>query len=75
MNFFRYFVVLKKVGNAKEMGQHIIILILFIAAVGYLGYMIFKNFRASGCPSGCGSCGIDFAKIQKELQERAVNKH
>jgi len=55
------------------MGQHIIIVLLFLAAVAYLGYMIFKNFRmSSGCPSGCGSCGIDFSKIQKDLQKKAV---
>jgi hypothetical protein len=54
------------------MGQHVIIAILFIAAVAYLGYLVFKSFRASGCPSGCGSCGIDFNKIQKDLQKKAI---
>ena len=54
------------------MGQHVIIAILFFAALVYLGYLIFKNFRASGCPSGCGSCGVDFSKIGKDLQKKGL---
>jgi hypothetical protein len=55
------------------MSQQVIILILFLAAVAYLGYTIYKSFRvSSGCASGCGSCGIDFNKIQKDLEKKAV---
>jgi hypothetical protein len=54
------------------MGQQVIIAILFIAAVAYLGYLVFKNFRASGCRSGCGPCGIDFNKTQKNLQKKGA---
>lgn len=53
------------------MAQEIIILVLFIAAVAYLGYLVFKNFQArSGCASGCGSCGVDFRKLQKEIDKK-----
>lgn len=53
------------------MVQQLIIAILFLAALGYVGYLIYKSFLAkSGCTTGCGSCGIDFNKIEKELQEK-----
>lgn len=55
------------------MGQLAIIGILFLSALAYLGYTIYKNFRAdSGCPSGCGSCGIDINKIRKELEQKGL---
>ncbi|MDQ2656265.1 MAG: FeoB-associated Cys-rich membrane protein [Bacteroidota bacterium] len=57
------------------MVQNLIILLLFLAAIAYLGYVIYQNFRMrSGCPSGCGSCGIDFDKIRRELAKKAVSK-
>jgi hypothetical protein len=55
------------------MGQHLIIAILFLAALAYLVSMVYKSFRArSGCSSGCGSCGIDFSKIQKQTVKKGV---
>jgi hypothetical protein len=52
--------------------QNLIIVLLFIAALGYLGRLVYKNFQAkSNCSSGCGSCGIDFSKIQKDLERKA----
>jgi hypothetical protein len=55
------------------MVQQVIIGVLFFAALAYVGYMIFKSFKASsGCPTGCGSCGVDFSKIEKELQEKEI---
>ena len=55
------------------MGQHIIIAFLFLVAVAYLGYIIYKSFKArSGCSSGCGSCGVDFSKIRDELKKKGV---
>lgn len=55
------------------MAQLIIIAILFLAALSYLGYAMYKNFRADrGCSSGCTSCGIDISKIRKELDEKSV---
>ena len=57
------------------MVQQIIILLLFAAAVAYLGHLVYKNFRArSGCASGCGSCGIDFNKLQKAIDKKSVSK-
>lgn len=50
------------------MVQHLIIAVLFLAALAYLGYITYKSFSSTGCPSGCGSCGIDFSKIRKDLQ-------
>lgn len=54
------------------MGQHLIIAVLFLAAVTYLGYLAYKSFTSSGCSSGCGSCGIDFNKIKRDLGKNAV---
>lgn len=53
------------------MVQQVIIAILFMAALGYVGYIIYKSLRAdSGCSSGCGSCGIDFSKLEKEFPKK-----
>lgn len=53
--------------------QLVIIAILFLAALGYLGRMIYKNFRTdAGCSSGCTSCGIDISKIRKELEQKGL---
>jgi hypothetical protein len=55
------------------MGQDLIIAVLFAAAVIYLAHVVYKSFRArSGCSSGCGSCGIDFSKLQKELDKKTL---
>lgn len=54
------------------MGQHLIIAALFLAALAYLGYIAYKSFTSSGCASGCGSCGIDFSKIKRDVQKKAV---
>ena len=52
------------------MVQNVIILILFLAALAYVGHLIYKSFQAKSCGSGCGSCGIDFSKIEKGLQKK-----
>ncbi len=55
------------------MGQLLIIGILFLAALAYLGYAIYKSFRAdAGCSSGCTSCGIDISKIKKDLEQKGL---
>jgi hypothetical protein len=54
------------------MVQHLIIAALFLAAVVYLGYITYKSFSSTGCSSGCGSCGIDFDKIRKDLQKKGI---
>lgn|GEM_PF-1304427 len=56
-----------------EMAQDIIVMVLFAAALCYVGYLVYKNFQArSGCSSGCGSCGLNIDKIAKELQKKKV---
>ena len=55
------------------MVQHIIILILFIAAVAYMLRILYQTFssKAEGCAKSCGACGgIDFKKIEQEMAKR-----
>jgi hypothetical protein len=54
--------------------QSILIAVLFIAALVYLGYLIYKSFTASSCTSGCGSCGVDFSQIEKQLEKNEAKK-
>ncbi|MGC1244500.1 MAG: hypothetical protein WA874_23130 [Chryseosolibacter sp.] len=56
------------------MGQHLIIAFLFLAAAGYLGYIVYKSFTSSECSSGCGSCGIDFNKIRRDIQKKGLKQ-
>lgn len=50
--------------------QHVIIGVLFLTALVYVVYLIYQSFQVkSGCTSGCGKCGIDFNKIEKDLQK------
>lgn len=53
------------------MVQHIIILLVFLVAVGYMARMVYRSFAAkSGCAKGCGACStIDFKKIQQDLDK------
>ncbi|WP_082213449.1 FeoB-associated Cys-rich membrane protein [Dyadobacter psychrophilus] len=49
------------------MGQQIIILILFLAAVVFMGWRVWKAFdkrNAGGCAKGCG-CAADKAMTVK----------
>lgn len=53
--------------------QHIIILLLFIAAAAYIVRMLYATFssKADGCAKSCGACGgIDFKKIEQEMERR-----
>ncbi len=52
--------------------QEIFVILLFIAALVYLGRLVYHNFTSdSGCPKGCGSCStIDFKKIEQEIKKR-----
>ena len=55
------------------MVQAVLIGVLFLAAVIYLGYSVYKNFRAdAGCSSGCSACGIDLSKILKEIEQKTA---
>lgn len=73
LNFFYIFTVVRINSKSSSMGQHLIIILLFFAALVYLGFLIYRSFRSRrGCSSGCGSCGVDFNKIQKEIREKSV---
>jgi hypothetical protein len=51
--------------------QSILVAVIFIAALAYVGRLIFKSFESkSACSSGCGKCGaVDFQKISKQLSD------
>ena len=62
-----------EISQSYQMVQHIIIAVLFLAAVAYLGYLVYGSLQTrSGCSAGCASCGIDFDKIRKDLAKRAI---
>jgi hypothetical protein len=48
------------------MMQEIIIGLIFIAALIYVGNLVYKSFQAKhACSSGCGKCGaVEIAKIE-----------
>ncbi|MCF2488426.1 FeoB-associated Cys-rich membrane protein [Dyadobacter sp. CY347] len=51
------------------MGQQIIIFILFLVAVGFMGWRVWKAFdnrNGGGCAKGCG-CATDKAMAAKNL--------
>ena len=52
--------------------QEIVVALIFIAALVYLGRLVYRSFTAkSGCPTGCGSCSaVDFKKIEQQIRER-----
>jgi hypothetical protein len=53
------------------MFQLVIIVILFVAALAYLGRMIYRAFHARSCVTGCGKCGaVDFDKIEKQINAK-----
>jgi hypothetical protein len=54
--------------------QQLIVIVIFVAAVAYIGRLIYKSFQAkSACDSGCGKCGaVDFNKIEKQLKEKGI---
>jgi hypothetical protein len=58
------------------MFQQVVIILLFAAALLYLGRMIYRSFQSKSCATGCGKCGaVDFDKIEKQLNTKfAVEK-
>jgi hypothetical protein len=53
--------------------QQLVIVIVFISAVAYLLRLVYRSFQAkSACASGCGKCGVDFTKIEKELHQKGA---
>jgi hypothetical protein len=54
------------------MVQNLIILLLFVAALFYVGRLLVRSFtKKTGCASGCGKCGVDFSKIEQQLQKKS----
>jgi hypothetical protein len=50
--------------------QSIIIIVLFIAAVIYVGRLLYKSlFTKKGCGSNC-KCGVDFSDIEAGKQSK-----
>lgn len=58
-------------GNFGQMIQQILVILVFVAAVGYLVSLVVKQFRAkSGCATGCGKCGaLDIKAIEARINE------
>jgi bacterioferritin-associated ferredoxin len=56
------------------MAQTILVIALFIAAIAYLGRLIYKQLQAkSACATGCGKCSaIDFKKIEADMLKKVV---
>jgi hypothetical protein len=53
-----------------HMVQISLVILLFSAALFYIGRLIYRNFTAkNACASGCGKCSVDFSKIEKQLQK------
>jgi hypothetical protein len=54
--------------------QHIIIGLVFMAAVAYLGRLVYRSFKSgSECATGCGKCSaVDFNKLEKQLKEKGI---
>lgn len=55
------------------MMQQVIIAVLFVAALVYLGRIIYKSFQSKpGCSTGCG-CGVDFNKLKSTFKKKTSN--
>jgi len=51
--------------------QNIIIVLLFIGALGYVANILYKSFTTSkGCASNCGKCKVDFEKPNKAIKSK-----
>lgn len=46
--------------------QVILVGILFVAALFYIGRIIYRSIspKSGGCASGCNKCGADFSKVE-----------
>jgi hypothetical protein len=56
--------------------QEIILILIFAAALFYLGRLAYRSFSMhSGCAKGCGSCNaVDFKKIQDQIRQKESKK-
>jgi hypothetical protein len=51
--------------------QGLLVVLIFLGAVVYLGWVIYKQLHAkSACATGCGKCSVavDFKKIERDLK-------
>ncbi len=50
--------------------QFILVIIIFVAAVFYVGRMIYRSIspKNKGCASGCGKCAANFDNIPSTKQ-------
>ncbi|HEY8401235.1 MAG TPA: FeoB-associated Cys-rich membrane protein [Cytophagaceae bacterium] len=52
--------------------QEILVGLIFLAAIFYLGRMVYRQFasKEAGCSSGCGGCSkIDLQKIEEQIRK------
>ncbi|MDL5045959.1 hypothetical protein QQ054_07925 [Oscillatoria amoena NRMC-F 0135] len=53
------------------MMQHLIVLVLFLAAAVYMGRLVYRAFQAKSCATGCGKCSaIDVDKLANTIRGR-----
>ena len=67
-------IMYRKALTFESMMQTLIVFALFIAAVAYTGWLVYKNFAAKdNCSTGCGKCNaVDFVKIEEQLKKQKV---
>jgi hypothetical protein len=55
------------------MFQMITVIVLFVVALAYVVRLVVRNFtkKDPSCGSGCGKCGVDFNKIQQQLERQS----
>jgi hypothetical protein len=59
--------------NFASMMQHLIIALLFLSAITYLGWVVYRSFNNKSCPSGCAKCSaVDFKKLEADLKSRGL---
>ncbi len=52
--------------------QEIIVALVFLAALAYIGKIIYRSFKPKNgvCDKGCGSCSaIDFKKLEQQIKK------
>jgi hypothetical protein len=57
------------------MVQNILIFLIFTGALGYLIFLVRKQFVSrNGCAKGCGCSAVDLEKIEKEIRNAHPDK-
>lgn len=58
--------------------QEIVVWLIFLAALLYIGKIIYRSFKPKNgvCDKGCGSCGaVDFKKLEQQIQKDREKQH